>query len=282
MVTVLPALEPITFAKVQTIQALASGQTRRKCFGEHSGIQEKKKDGSVTFSVNFKESIQPVFEAMTGLELQFSSRFKNYWCFIKQEDIEKVKEWERAQGCRVFIRDNLSISIALGMYSSDPTGNHTTEIGKLVHQAKYRGDATALAELAARCVATIKSLPYYHKASCICAVPPHPSKQKLDVPSEITALIAKKLKIENITGNFKYSGEKAHLKNLELAEKWPALEKAGLSYKGSLTGKKVILIDDLYQSGITMQFVAMKLQAVGTHHVYGLNMAKNLGDTDNK
>lgn len=280
---VLPQLEPITFERVQALQQLPVDQTRRKCF-EKSGIQERK--ARPTFSVNFQESIKAIYEAMMlpyGFELQYSNTLHNYWHYVKKEDIEKIKEWERGQGSRMFIRDNLSISIALASYSTDPAEHHRTTIGELVYQAKYQGNADAIQGLAGRCVETIRSLPYYRKAQCICAVPPSSTKTRRDLPSEITALVAKELEIENITSNFKYHGTKPELKGLKLEEKWPGLKAADLRYEGKkLNGKKVILVDDLYQSGTTMQFVGMKLHEAGAHHVYGLSMAKNLSDDDNQ
>jgi predicted amidophosphoribosyltransferase len=37
-------------------------------------------------------------------------------------------------------------------------------------------------------------------------------------------------------------------------------------------------MDDLYQSGTTMQFVAMKLKQAGARHVYGLALVKALSN----
>ncbi len=45
--------------------------------------------------------------------------------------------------------------------------------------------------------------------------------------------------------------------------------------------KTIILIDDKYQSGITIQYIAMKLQQAGAHEVYGLSFVKTLRDKDN-
>ncbi len=39
-------------------------------------------------------------------------------------------------------------------------------------------------------------------------------------------------------------------------------------------GRAIPLVDDLYQSGISMNFVAMKLQEAGATHVLGLAAEK--------
>ncbi len=44
----------------------------------------------------------------------------------------------------------------------------------------------------------------------------------------------------------------------------------------------ILLLDDLYQSGITMQYVAMKLQKAGAEKIFGLSIVKSLNDTDNQ
>ena len=59
-------------------------------------------------------------------------------------------------------------------------------------------------------------------------------------------------------------------------------ENAELSYKGAdLRGAKVLLLDDNYQSGISLQYVAMILQKYGAYQVYGLSMTKTLRDRGN-
>ena len=46
-------------------------------------------------------------------------------------------------------------------------------------------------------------------------------------------------------------------------------------------GRKILLIDDLYQSGITMNYVAMLLLEQGAKKVYGLACEKTCRNDDN-
>lgn len=39
-----------------------------------------------------------------------------------------------------------------------------------------------------------------------------------------------------------------------------------------------MLVDDLYMSGITLQYVAMKLKEAGARKVYGLCLVKSFGN----
>ena len=87
----------------------------------------------------------------------------------------------------------------------------------------------------------------------------------------------------HITGHFHFGAEKKSVKSATLDDKWTAWEEAQLTFDGvDITDKKIILIDDKYQSGTTIQYIAMKLQKAGAYQVYGLSMAKTMRDTDNQ
>jgi len=76
---------------------------------------------------------------------------------------------------------------------------------------------------------------------------------------------------------------KASVKEVALDEKWAAWESADLQVTSlDLAEKKIILIDDKYQSGTTIQFVGSVLQSHGASEVYGLSLVKTLRDTDNQ
>ena len=80
--------------------------------------------------------------------------------------------------------------------------------------------------------------------------------------------------------------KKKLVKESELQAKWDAWNESDVSFNGApeldIEGKSVVLIDDLYQSGRTIQYVAMKLQEAGARQVCGLSLVKTWGDTDNK
>ncbi len=48
-----------------------------------------------------------------------------------------------------------------------------------------------------------------------------------------------------------------------------------------VTGRLVVVIDDLYQSGATMWAYAKFLKSRGAAHVFGLPCVKSLRDSDN-
>lgn len=259
---------------------------KRRCFAEYSGIQEKKKDGGKSFSVKFRESIEPIFKRMTGYDLFHSPEYGNYFRIIKQDnELEKIKEWEKQQGNRIFLRDCLRISLAMDSNIQHNTPGLYSPIGELEIAAKQNHNLTAIRGLSEESTQTINGLPYYKDADFVCAVP-SPKNKGFDSPDEIVSLVSQKTGKTNITAGFSFDGEKYSVKDAPIERKWELWEDAKLHYKNpdnlDIRGKAIILIDDKYQSGVTIQFVAMKLQHAGAGAIYGLSMVKTLGDDDNE
>jgi len=98
-------------------------------------------------------------------------------------------------------------------------------------------------------------------------------------------LVSAKIGKQDITGGFVFDGIKSSVKKSTFDGKWNVWESAQVSFQNSsafnVNDKTVVLIDDKYQSGITIQYIAMKLQQAGVHEVYGLSFVKTLRDTDN-
>jgi predicted amidophosphoribosyltransferase len=271
---------------LQNILEIRKIEPRRRCFATHSGIQDKKQNGTKTFSVPFEETIRPIYEAITNFKLKHNPSFGNYWHWINSDDeLNRVKEWETSQGERVFLRDCLSLSLALGINLENNTSGKHTEIGQLEYQAKNHQNKEAVEELGRRCIATIEELPFYRDADLIAAVPQKPDKT-FDLPTEMAKIISTHTGKSDITSYFSFGNLKGSVKEAPLERKWAEWENANLSLDTTkiddLKGKKVILIDDKYQSGTTIQFVAMVLQKSGVSEIYGLCLVKTLRDTDNR
>lgn len=198
-------------------------------------------------------------------------------------EFERVEAWVRHQGTRVFLRDCLDLSVALDMnLTRDDSGaTDHTPIGALEYRAKSTPDAAAVEALVGHFCATINDLPYYRDARLIAAVPPRPDKS-YDLPTTLAERIATRLNLDNLTPRFRFTGKKQSVKDLPLAQKWQSWQQAGLSLTHALEQEpSVILIDDKYQSGSTLQFVASCLRAAGAGPIFGLCAVKTWRDTDN-
>lgn len=221
----------------------------------------------------FCNTIKQMFDSYTGLCI---NQLKNgkYWCALKDD-----KEKKLAQGFidnhnkTVFLRDELEISCAISEYCYFEDGiQHCTKMGELEKVAKNDGDEEAIKQLSGVVTEFVKSATYYSKADCICGVP---SSKKL--PANIASLVASQAgKLTDISGSISFLNEKDEVKKKkDINERWSILEAADLQVgEDNVKGKKIILLDDMYQTGITMQFIAMKLLEAGASNVYGLSLVK--------
>ena len=208
----------------------------------------------------------------------------SYWRGIpSEEEFDEINAWIKQQGARVFLRDCLYASIAMShnFTDADEKGERT-EIGELEYRAKQHHDMAAVEALAEHCISTIMDIPLYRDADLVCATPPRPDKG-FDLPSQVVSIVSDRLGKDDVTGYFNFGAEKKSVKSATLDEKWAAWEEAQMTFDGiDITDKKIILIDDKYQSGTTIQYIAMKLQEAGAYQVYGLSMVKTMRDTDNQ
>lgn len=178
------------------------------------------------------------------------------------------------------MRDCLTSSIALDFNLTDSKDTHT-EMGDCEARCKIQHDGQALGRIVEAMAATIRELPGYRSAPMIAAVPPRLGKT-YDLPSLLSATLAKELGKIDITGSLAFNATKKQIKEIPLEDKWGAWDQAGLACSAPYQGRPdVILIDDKYQSGISAQYVGSKLREFGLGGIYGLYIVKTLRDTDN-
>ena len=266
--------------------------TEKAVFAEHNKTPRKvyfqdgegglKRIGLQTKAANpvfftYVESAKKIFEYQTKLKL-WPSIFKrgNYWRYVNGEEIDKIEDWMKKQGTLVYLRDCLSLSIALSI-------NHTPT-GLLRYKAKRLQDENSIHELVDMVEQRIRDLPYYQSADLICSVPPSSGKN-FHLPDRIASLLDEKIDKQVVIECFVFDGIKLPIKDVPFSERWQNWEDARVSFQNgdefNVNGKTVILIDDMYQSGITIQYIAMKLQQAGAREVYGLCLIKARRDTDN-
>lgn len=265
---------------------LAEVEPRRISFAYTLTDQPKRKSGykgSVgTFSVPFRASVGDIFERDTDLHLSDKAQLGGYSRYIESEsEFAQIRDWVKRQGTRIFLRDCLDLSIALDQNRPKPGAEYST-LGRLEHRAKRQGDSHAIRNLVTAYCEAIADLPLYRDCGIIAAVPAPPNK-RLDLPTTLARRIAKDLGIEDITDRFSFSGPKQAIKEAAASEKWDRWDACGLSFDPPLEGSpSIILIDDKYQSGVTIQYVASKLRDAGAGEIYGLCAVKTLRDTDNQ
>jgi predicted amidophosphoribosyltransferase len=98
----------------------------------------------------------------------------------------------------------------------------------------------------------------------------------------LAARLAERLGVSDLTGNLRWNGPKPSIKELNVDEKWAALDGVGLTADDVFAGKNVLLIDDMYQSGSTAHFVGGAIRSVGAIDLHLLAVSKGRRDTDNR
>ena len=268
--------------KNQVLDMLADGRTHRKQFSANNGVQKHKKNSLPTFSVPFDNGLLRHVRDGTGKDLKYNPNLKQFYCFLRtDEDINAAEAWAAKQGTRVFIRNLLSSTVALDFNFVDNKSGQKTQVGLWEEAAKHSQDERAMTNLANQACAAIDDISYLQGANLVCAVPAVAEKG-FDLPTSLAAMVSRQCGKPNWTPNLLLSGKAKSAKDCSIEEKWDAWANAKLEAKvNDLGGKSVILLDDKYQSGLTMHFVAAKLLALGAREVHGLAIVKTLRDTDN-
>jgi predicted amidophosphoribosyltransferase len=261
---------------VDEVKAIRDKRPKRCCFAQTNVVTERD-GGQYCVSLRFP-ALGKLFAAETGIVLK-SGPFGPYGYLTAQAQIDAALAWQADRAELVFLRDALTSSVALG-FNLASAGVYT-DLGHAEHDAKANRNAVAIAVLAKACATAINSLAFYKECTGICAVPPSPDKE-WDLPSELAHIVAKQVRKADISPALRFSKKKASVKELSLDEKWDALEAAKLQININVTKKKIILLDDKYQSGTTAQFIASKLFDAGATEVHGLFCVKTWRDTDNK
>jgi competence protein ComFC len=130
-----------------------------------------------------------------------------------------------------------------------------SEIGELLYKLKSKGDQSVVPEIAAAAVEALK--PSVSKFDVIVPVPP--STQRIVQPVTLLAnAIGQGLNIPVVSAVIK-AKETPQLKNIyDLDERTKALNGA-FKVDPSIAGKRVLLFDDLYRSGATMNAITETL-----------------------
>jgi len=268
----------ITLEKIQGF--MADGNTKRIYFATtHSNalrrIDGKKHIGKIILP--FDDTINAFIKAHLGSGVTiFKSQYDDgyYRQIFNESEFEEFEKFIDTYREIVFLRDLLDLSLALSM-NFDDDGDYT-EIGQWEYLAKYQGNKNAEEKLVNICKQWLAILPYYRNVDCICAMPCSNRSEK-SLPRRI---VDKLEGPENISDNVYWQSKTKSLKDAEsVQDKLVILDESSLVIDRNLEGKAVFLFDDLYMSGLSMQYVAMKLKEAGAKWVFGLCLVKSRNNT---
>ncbi len=144
---------------------------------------------------------------------------------------------------------------------------HRTEVGELLFRLKYRSDEAALKELVEAASSFIRE--WAVRASIIVPVPPTRAYRKRQPVARRADELAGRRKIPAVHDAIRKHKQFGELKNVYDGEERRKLLEGAFEVNSSrVRGHRVLLVDDLYRSGATMNAIAIVLLSSGATAVY--------------
>jgi flavodoxin len=205
-----------------------------------------------------------------------------------EEAPSEAVEWVEKVGNLVAMKDFLAISFALDYdrHGGNPQ-KLQTEIGALRAQAKPYGGAPATQQtkeaadkLVEHCVTFLTTMGCYSSADCIVAMPPSAPSKNFNLPRYLAKRIAEKWGKEDLS-EYLTGKPRNSMKEVPLAKKLDTLLGTIEVTDGVFDGRNVLLLDDLYQSGVSMNYCGLILRQAGAKKIFGLACEKTCRNDDN-
>ena len=247
----------------------------------HAKVLRLFPDGNAYVGLPFDKTFEHIARKMLRMSRVLYPKESRYGRMINKDEYTTFKAFIENVEDIVFLRDCLDLSIALSMHEYiDENGTICrSSLGEHEYQVKYNPGSkeaeVGMNAIVAEFKKRLNELPYFKEVDYIMAVPSaHPFMQ--DIIKKLTDF-----KFEDVSSEVKWMDKKGSLKDKGTAdEKLSLIDSWGfeLSADLSLVGKVVLLVDDMYQSGVTMQYVAMKLKEAGAKRVFGICICKALSN----
>jgi competence protein ComFC len=147
-------------------------------------------------------------------------------------------------------------------------------LGELVYRLKYKGEREALSAISKTVTPFLAGL----GSEIDAIVPIPPSKPRARQPvMEIASEVSKLLKIAVDTTSLRKKKTTAQMKDVgDFSERTAALREA-FTATSALAGKRILLVDDLFQSGATMSVAADKLKNAGVAFIVAIALTRTRG-----
>jgi ATP-dependent DNA helicase RecQ len=148
-------------------------------------------------------------------------------------------------------------------------------IGDLVFRYKYRDEHNLARELAARWADLLRAQNGLPKFDVVIPVPPS-TPREFDPVGNLAKALAAELNIPALFGVLvKTRATKPQKEMISLAQK-QANVRGAFAVQGNLRGKHILLVDDLYDSGATLQEAARVLPRGGAASIVVLTLTKTI------
>ena len=278
----------------EKIQAMLTSPRRRRLTPKWQGLREPYAEGGdwnlavpfKPYGTAFDEVFWPNINHI-GWREGNNHTYYTYLKDVDEDELEKIRAWVEKMRGWIGIRDCLPISFALDFDRKDGNPDlERTEIGKLREAAKpyerspNNSHYKAAEKLAENCIVFLNRVGCYNSLDSVIAVPPSSPEKGFSLPAIVASHIAKEWERDDLSGAVRKAKKTEQAKDVELENKLGNIE-GSIEVHPKVKNRKILLIDDLYQSGITMNYVAMLLLEQGAKKVYGLACEKTCRNDDN-
>jgi len=219
-----------------------------------------------------------------------SGRGRCYTYFKNPDErtIARVRAFAQTLEPLVFMDDDTDGAFALEMHQviSQPEQQLVrTTTGQLVYCAKYTHDLptarrSAAAEIG-RNAGQAMAVVLQGQVDIVCPVPSSSRSKRNDLPAIIGRVVADRLGGSFDDAAVMKTRPTSDIKNASLRAKRGILEGSFQVDNARVLQKRVLLVDDLYQSGTTVSVISALLRAGGATVVYAMTATKTLSNSDN-
>jgi competence protein ComFC len=180
-----------------------------------------------------------------------------------------------ADGCALDLHTTSSTFLGYDGYGHPQFETVRSELGELLYKLKYRADPSAVDSIAETAVEFLKEK-WPIEVDLIVSVPPSNTGRKRQPVLEVATSISERTGIELCLDGLVKVKQTPQLKDVfDFKERVAALEGAFTVEKAKIKGKRVLLFDDLFRSGATMNTITECLtKDGGAEVVYALTLTR--------
>jgi hypothetical protein len=148
-------------------------------------------------------------------------------------------------------------------------------IGDLAFRYKYRDERNLARELAARWAELLHAQNNLPKFDAVIPVPPS-TPREFDPVGNLARALSEELKITVLFGVLVKTRATQQQKEMTALAQKQANVRGAFAVQGDVRGKHILLVDDLYDSGATLQEAARVLQRAGVASIVVLTLTKTI------
>ena len=185
---------------------------------------------------------------------------------MRHELHELFGKWEKG-----YAFDLHTFAATYDEFGSEQSPSGYSKMGKLVYQLKYNEDKSAIPKI----IELLKAIPRIEKSHFIIPVPP--SVPRIFQPvDEIAKALGKQRGVPVLVGFLTKESRGKEMKNITDPDEKEKLLRDAIKIVGDrkLEGKIILLVDDIYDSGATLNACCSALEGVGARWIGVLTMTK--------